>query len=115
MVIGNAMRRELDRKLERDRASGGPLPTCCITAAESSPRGLLGARPSPLDVVHVCTFEDTRSPVNLPGHHEIHAYRVKWVAGWMNAQCPFNDMNCQVSCLCGDDECHRYCLQEEDD
>ena len=24
--------------------------------------------------------------------------------------CPFDNPNCGVTCECGDDECHRYCL-----
>lgn len=33
--------------------------------------------------------------------------------------CPFVNPNCAVTCECGDDECHRYCLapqrEETDD
>lgn len=24
--------------------------------------------------------------------------------------CPFDNPNCAVTCECGDDECHRYCV-----
>ena len=24
--------------------------------------------------------------------------------------CPFDNPDCAVTCECGDDECHRYCL-----